>query len=280
MKKILVPCDFSAPSQNAMKFAINLASKTQGEVIVLHTIILSAMYDPVFLGEAPLAYDSTFMKEMKEDIQKRYEKMTQALETKDVPINLKITQGNIISAVRHEYDQNRIDLIIMGTSGTSGLDEVFIGSNTEKVIRHSPVPVFALRSTHQLDSIKQILVPTTLSLNQGDLMKKVKELQHFFKATLKFILINTPLNFKSDFEAHQLFDAFIDYYGLKNYTFDFKNYYSEEEGIVDFAKHHEVDLILMATHARKGLSHLYHGSITENLVNRNQLPVWTCRLKD
>lgn len=280
MKKILVPCDFSAPSQNALKFAINLAAKTQGEIIVMHTIILSAMYDPVFLGEAPLAYDSAFMKEIKEDIKRRYEKMTHSLETKDVLINLKITQGNIISAVRHEYDHNKIDLIVMGTSGTSGFEEVFIGSNTEKVIRHSPVPVFALRSTHQLDAIKEILVPTTLSLNQSELMNKIKELQFFFKATLKFLLINSPLNFKSDQEANELFESFVDYYGLKKYTFDFKNYYSEEEGIVEFAKDNEVDLILMATHARKGLSHLYHGSITENLVNHNRLPVWTYRLKD
>src|SRR5690606_20205563 len=103
-----------------------------------------------------------------------YEKMTQQMEIAHVPINLKITQGNIISAVRHEHEHNDIDLVVMGTSGTSGFEEVFIGSNTEKVIRYSPVPVFALRSNHQLDNIKQILVPTTLSLNQKELIKKVK----------------------------------------------------------------------------------------------------------
>ncbi len=53
-----------------------------------------------------------------------------------------------------------------------------------------------------------------------------------------------------------------------------------EEGIIEFAEHEKIDLLVMATHARKGLAHMFNGSVTEKIVNRLDYPVWTYALED
>lgn len=166
----------------------------------------------------------------------------------------------------------------MGTSGTSGLKEIFIGSNTEKVVRFSPVPVLTVRLASSLQAVKHILVPSTLDLNQTDFIKKLKELQEFFDATLHVLLINTPIHFRSDAEGREALEAFVKHYKLSNVKLHFRNYTHEDSSILTFAISEKMDMIAMATHARKGLAHT--GSITENVVNHLQTPIWTYRLQE
>ena len=66
---------------------------------------------------------------------------------------------------------------------------------------------------------------------------------------------------------------------LKNYKTHLSNYSSETDGIIDYANEEQVDLVLMGTHARTGLAHLFSGSVTESVVNRIQYPVWTSHLR-
>jgi nucleotide-binding universal stress UspA family protein len=111
-------------------------------------------------------------------------------------------------------------------------------------------------------------------------MRRVKELLDFFDASLDILLVNTPLHFRPDSEAKDLLKEFVAHYKLENYKLHFKNYYTVEQGIIQFAHDEKVDLIVMPTHALKGLAHLFNGSITEDVVNHIQSPVWTyCLVK-
>ncbi|MDH4092783.1 MAG: universal stress protein [Cyclobacteriaceae bacterium] len=273
MKNILVPCDFSAPSREAFKFAINIAAKTKGEIVVLYAIQIPVMYD--FGGGTPLAVNPISLASMEEDAKKLFQKMNHELQANTVKTSLEILQLDLISAIKRLIDTKKTDIVVMGTAGTSGFQEMLIGSNTEKVVRHSPVPVLAVRTAPALDSIKRILLPTTLKLDQTAFIGKVKELQEFFNASLQILLVNTPSHFMPDAEANEALAEFVKYYKLKNYTLHFRNYRNEEDGIVKFAHEEKSDLIAMATHARKGLAHIFNGSITEDVVNHLTCPVWT-----
>lgn len=279
MKRILVPCDFSVPSREAFKLAMNIASKTNGEVTVLHAIYIPVLYDPTLAGASTLAYDPVFLSGVEEDAKKRFEQMKKDLPSGTIKTSIQIIQGTVVSAITRVIETQKIDLVIMGTTGASGFQEVFIGSTTEKVVRHSPVPVLAVRTAPELASIKKILLPTTLSLNQAEFIHKVKELVYFFDSTLHILLINTPLHFKPDAEAKAALEEFVEHYKLNNYKLHFRNYRSAEEGIIKFANDEQIDLIAMATHAWKGVVHLFTGSITEDVVNHIKCPVWTYCLK-
>jgi nucleotide-binding universal stress UspA family protein len=212
---------------------------------------------------------------MEDEINKELDKMKKQADAKSISVTSEVIQGELISSVKKMIEIKNIDLVVMGTAGASGLAEIFVGSNTEKVVRFSPVPVLAVRKAIEIKSIKNMLLPSTLSLGQNDFIKKVKELQQLFNATLHVLLVNTPRNFKRDKEAKEALEEFAKHYSLTNYKLHFKNYFHEEDGIVDFTYSEKMDLIVMATHARKGLAHLFNSSVTENVVNHVQSPILT-----
>jgi len=275
MKRILVPCDFSKLSMEAFKMAHDIAQKAQGEIVVLYAVYIPTLYDPTLMGET-IAYNAQLITDLEEESKRNFEKMKKEYGHASVKTSLEVLTGDVLVCIQQTIESKHIDLVVMGTSGTSGLEEFFIGSNTEKVVRHAHVPVMAIRAFRPVESIRNILLPSTLALDQTAFMKKVKELQSFFHATLHVLLVNTPTHFRRDAEAKEAFNEFAKQYQLTNCVFHFKNYRKEEEGIIDFMQSEKADLVAMGTHARKGLAHLFNGSITEDVVNHMQSSsVWT-----
>ena len=109
---------------------------------------------------------------------------------------------------------------------------------------------------------------------------KVKGLQAFFKAHLYIVWINTPLNFTSDTETFERLEKFAQRYMLKDYSLHVFNHRDEEAGILEFTNTVKGDIIAMATHGRKGISHLLNGSLAEDVVNHTRGLVWTYSLKN
>ena len=279
MKKILVPCDFSQPAKEAYKFALELALISKGEIFVVHAIQLPLMYETAF-GIQPYPVDPELMKKMEDQATQAFQKMKQTYHSPVVlAVHFQILYDFVLPSVRNFIQENAIDLVIMGTHGTSGLEEFFIGSNTEKIVRFSPVPVIAIRCARTYGAIQNIIFPSLLELNQSDLIGHTVKLQEFFKAKLHIITINTPENFQTDSEAHEKMQDFADHYKLKNYTLNFRNNFSERDGILLFAEEIKADMIAMATHSRKGLKHFFMGSIAESVVNHLDRPVWTYSIK-
>ncbi|MFZ6013205.1 MAG: universal stress protein [Bacteroidota bacterium] len=278
MKRVLVPCDFSKQSNEAYQVALELATNAKSEIILLHVLAIPYLHT-AGLGGEPLAFDPTYFKGMEEDAKKELQKMQEKGTNQSLKVTTEIIYGDLIGSVKNTVEKHNIDLVVMGTSGASGLTEIFIGSNTEKVVRFSPVPVLAVRKAVELKSIKNILLPSTLDLNQTDFIKKLKELQEFFRATLHILLVNTPVHFRRDADANEALEEFAKHYKLSNYKLHFKNYSHEVDGIVEFAYTEKMDMIAMGTHARKGLAHLFNSSMTEKVVNHVQCPIWTYCLK-
>jgi len=275
MKKILVPCDFSVAARQAYKFAIELASTSKGEIFVVHAMAFPVVYESTF-GIQPYTLDVFEMKKLEDNAKETFERMKKAHPApSNVPVTFFPVQDYLLHSIRAFTEEKKIDLIVMGTHGSSGLEEFFIGSNTEKVVRFSAVPVIALRKAPFFSSIKNIVLPNTLELNQTDLIAHVQSLQKFFDATLHILLVNTPIRFKTDQEAKEAIHEFAKHYKLKNYTANFRNDAHEQNGIINFVHEIKADMLAMATHGRKGLAHLFVGSLTEAVVNHVDCPIWT-----
>lgn len=279
MKNILVPCDFSIPSFEAYKFAMEYASETGGMVKVLHAINVAAMYVPNMEGGGPLAYEPTFLSVLEDDARKRMDTMRASV-PQDIPSTLDIWYGDIVTCIRQAIDEKKADLVIIGTSGAGGPGEIFAGSTTEKIIRNSSIPVVVIRKAPTFASISKILVPTALNEDEAGFMMQVKKFQKIFDAEIHLLLVNTPTHFISDDEARKRFNEFVNENSLKGFSLHFRNYLSEEDGIADFASEEKMDMVMMGTHGRKGLSHLFIGSITEDVLHRVPCPLVTCKLEN
>jgi nucleotide-binding universal stress UspA family protein len=277
MQTILVPCDFSKPAINAYRFALDVATQSKGTIHLLHVIELPVMHDTVLMPV--LNFEQELLNDLKKNAEMQFNKVSTQYLVKSVKVIFAVQFGSVSHMIQDYIKKESIDLVLMGSHGATGAHEFFIGSNAEKIVRNSPVPVLVMKDYYK-GPIKNIVFPNTLNTeNQEDLTMKVKALQNFFKAHLHIVWINTPLNFTSDHITNERLDAFAKRFMLKDYTISIFNQTDEERGIIEFSNAMRADLIAMGTHGRRGISHLINGSLAEDVVNHYKGLVWTYSLK-
>ena len=137
----------------------------------------------------------------------------------------------------------------------------------------------AIRKSFKLNKIKNILFSTTLLPEENHLVKHAKKLQDFFSATLHLLLVNTPHNLNRTSDERAVMEKFAQHHKLKNYTVNTRDNFYIENAIIDFVHEIKADMIVMGTHGRKGLSHLFMGSVAEDIVNHLDCAIWTYPIK-
>ncbi len=278
MKKLLVPCDFSAQATEAFKSALSIAGKSAGEVHLLHVIELPVLHDAVLMPV--LSFEEALFRELEEKAATEFSKLQQ-LNTNGIPVSTKVLFGATARMILDYINDQGINAVVMGTRGASGLREVFIGSNAEKIVRQSPVPVLVVRQAFTTDSITDLVFPNSLETeNQEELVLRVKALQDFFGARLHILWVNTPTNFTADYRTKERLQKFADRFMLQHYTINIYNDVYEEIGIINFAHFLKSSMIVMGTHGRRGLAHIFSGSVTEDVVNHTHLPIWTTTIEE
>jgi len=274
MKRILVPCDFSEPAQEAFKFALTIAQQSKGEVHVLYIL------DMTFLRGNPslshnYAFNVNFLKEMEEEANSNFQKMWQKFSPRTLAVKFHQRIGSLVMDIESYIQANGIDLVIMGTHGAGGSKW---GSNTEKIVRNAPVPVIAIRKNPD-GEIKKIVVPIVPEHRDREFAERLKEIQRFFKSKLHLLWVNTPGNFKSDPQSQVELSRYAQTYNLTNVSLSIRADHTVEEGVLRFARETRTDMIAIGTHGRKGLDHWFTGSIAEDIVNEANYPIWTFTLR-
>ena len=282
MKKILVPTDFSKNSKHALKIAAILAKKSGGRVELLHANTAVAYAPPLPDYYVPEAYDMTeYYENAAEELYRLKRELVDSGDYDTVSFETVVEEGFLYATVRRIAEEDRADLIVMGTKGATGATEFFVGSNTEKVIRTAPCPVLAVPENSGDFNLKKVILPTTLRKDQAGVFRTLAEWQKVFPFEVKVLYLNNPAGFDSNEEIENAVKTFTEAAGLKKVMpFISGNTFNEEASILQFAGQEHADLIAMGTHQRKGLSHLLFGSLTEDTVNHSDIPVLSCPLGD
>ncbi|ARV08917.1 universal stress protein UspA [Winogradskyella sp. PC-19] len=277
MKKIIVPIDFSEHSEYALETAASIAKKHNGELIVLHMLELSnAVYTA---SRSSIGEEAVFYLKLAE------QKMSKFLDRpflEGVEITPVIKHFKVFKEINDIVDEQQVDLIVMGSHGASGVKEVLIGSNAEKVVRHADIPVLIVKQNPILVEFDTAIFASDFSEEAVEAYLKAKAVFNKLDATMNLIYVNTPdTSFKSSIEIDRLVSSF-----LKKADGNLESLsdvhvvsdYSVEQGILNFANNIGADLIAVATHGRKGLAHFFEGSISEDIANHSTLPVMTFKI--
>ncbi len=166
----------------------------------------------------------------------------------------------------------QIDLIVMGSHGAKGIKDVFIGSNTQRTIRQTNVPVLVVKKTLQND-FKKILFAYDF---QEDLIKPFEAVLQFvnlWKADLELLFVNVPFRFKETSEVMSEVSRFMHQFPGAQYRSHIYNALDEATGIHDFALEQKVDLIALVTHGKTGLNRIMSHSVAESVINHEEIPV-------
>ncbi|MBK7938623.1 MAG: universal stress protein [Lewinellaceae bacterium] len=281
MKKILVPVDFSANAKHALRVAANIAVRYNAWMEVLH-VNTAIAYTPAF-PEYPVmgTYDMT---EYYDTVADEFKALKKELVAEPAFANLKIEtrieEGLLFSTVRRVAEEDSVGLIVMGTKGASGAVEFFVGSNTEKIIRTAPCPVLAVPENSGDFDLKTVVLATTLDEDQFAAFLQIASWQKHWPFKVKLLYLNNPGLFGSNSEIEAAAESFAERAGVGDITtFGSSTTFNEEASIVKFAEKEHADLIVMATHQRKGLSHLLFGSLTEDTANHSTVPVLSVSVK-
>jgi nucleotide-binding universal stress UspA family protein len=280
MKKILVPTDFSKPAQIAVDVAADIAKKSNAEVILLHVIEEASSTSFNIVGEvsadsAADCDDKIFTMKLIERAKKQMAKIVEDTKAAGVKVRQELRMGTPFHGMRAIITEQKVDLVVMGTAGHSKLEEMIIGSNTEKVVRHSNCPVLTVHKKPAKSDFKNIVYATGMSKDEEVFSRIIRRTQQVYDSTVHLVRINTPGNFQRDTVVKKYMNDFAKKLQLKNYTINVFNDLTEEEGIVYFADSINADMIAMATHGRTGFAHVLAGSIAEDVVTHSKRPVLT-----
>ena len=275
MKKILVPIDFSDISRNALHFALSLAEKNQASVTLLNSVHFDYYSDYQY---GTFSSAKTLMDDVKDAMAKKMEDFMKTLDT-SVEVNMVISDSSLVTSVKEMVPEQGYDLIVIGTQGCTGLEEALIGSNTEKIVRHSPCPVISVPSKTEVDQINRILIPLDIREIKPSFLDKVAALQKHFEAEIEFLWVKTPHNVENEESVSEELTKLIQSHGVEHFDFTIVRNVFPSDGILWHAEDTNADMIAMATHARRGISHWLSGSLTEDTVNHIKVPVWSFRME-
>ncbi len=274
MEKILVPIDFSDVSVRATQFAIELAEKHHAEITLLNSVHFDYFTDYQF---SSFSTAKTLMDDVHDAMKKKMDAFVRQFDTA-ISLATEINSMHLITAIKEKVKDEGFDLVVVGTSGCSGLEEALIGSNTERVVRHAPCPVIAVPKDASSDEIEKVMVPIDLREIKGSFFEEIAKLQKTFNAKLDFLWIKTPHNIENEELVQKELTDLISSYGITDFTLTIEHNVFPSDGILWHADDTNADMIAMATHARRGLSHWFSGSLTEDTVNHIDIPVWTFKL--
>jgi nucleotide-binding universal stress UspA family protein len=274
MKRILVPTDFSKHAEYALKVAAQIAKTNNSEIILLHMLELPHQSSDA-LGMGSDIPEIMFFKNRAIS---KLEELMDVDYLKGISVSEIIQFEKAFEGILTVSRKNNVDFIIMGSHGASGFQEMFIGSNTEKVVRASDVPVLVIKNETQQFKADNFLFASDFSDEIKKPFRKILEFANLFNSHLNLVMINTPNSFKSTHVAEKIMNDFVAEFDLKDFSTHIYNDSNVEKGILNFANTIKCDIIGMCTHGRTGFSHFFNGSISEDLVNHAVRPVITFKI--
>jgi nucleotide-binding universal stress UspA family protein len=165
--KILCPVDFFPASDAAVNYAAGLAENYDASVHLLHVIT------PVAAGAYEYAIDTTeIIRSMEESSMQEMNRLVAKMKMAGIKAEPELRVGDVYDEIKRTIEIEKPDLIVMGTHGRRGMERWFMGSTTEKLLRHSPVPLVTISAATErafnAPRFRRILVTTDFSEGTPD----------------------------------------------------------------------------------------------------------------
>ncbi len=272
MKRILIPTDFSAYAERAIDVGVKIAKRTNAEVYLFHSV------------EYPHGWKNAFKNEQEyqllcqHEFEKRSKELTQIkkdIQAEGLKVYSDIFEGKFLKNISYQANIIQPDLIVMGSHGASGKEELLIGSNTQKVIRKLHFQVLAVKEKIENLNFKKALFVTGLDEKDKAAFKRFLEFIKVLEVEEVHIMTVNTTGFFSQ-PSLLMHESFKDFKSLATEHNVFAHFYSDysiEAGIRHFSEDFGIGLIGISNKVRHPLKRIFLGSNVEMLVNHSKIPV-------
>lgn len=268
MKKILVPIDFSANANLALRHATQVANKFGATISVLHAYQVATSTGNL------VSIDHIVEADREEELKAQISEIKPLLDT-NTKIESQVIKATSVESICMVAEKLKADLIIMGTKGADGMKKLFLGSTASNVILHTSIPVLAIPSDFQNFHLTNI----TLALDDkkiGDLtlLKPILELAKEFKAVLKLLTVIDEEHPKARIDPD--LEEYLKNEGV-NYTYFIVKADHIVEGIRKFVVREKSDLLCLIHHPRGMFQNIFGASVAKELVFELSVPLLVLR---
>ncbi|TDH29242.1 universal stress protein [Segetibacter sp. 3557_3] len=275
MKKILVPTDFSQTAEKAFRFAVNLALKVDGAIVLYH------VYTPVNSTFIGVEQDRRiYNAQMKDKALKRLQRLKKKVagEPCSIAIETIVARSPLTGSILSFARQNEIDLITMGTQGASGLKKVLVGSEASRIAGESPVPVLLIPEKFEWKDPRDIVFATNYDFSELHALQLAIEFAkiyeagitvvHFFELTATRDSLKIEMGFFQRFADHikKLFSSCQ--IAFKPILTD-----SVEETIENLSREVPYDTMVMVRRNKTYLQKLFSKSFTRAMSYVTTIPL-------
>jgi nucleotide-binding universal stress UspA family protein len=280
MKTILVPTDYSAVAKNAAIFAFNLAPQLKAEKIIFYN---SYQAPPVLtenVAPAMPIMDIETIRTISDEGMKHFVESVQAHCPPGLQVEPMAEYGMISSDIEEISKTTGADLIVMGITGTSKVEEVLIGSTATSVVRHTKVPVIIVPGDARLMQVKNVLLATNLKkVVETTPVQPIKNLLDATGAKLYVLNIEEKDNDKISEKTYQkeLLNSLLSEY---NPQFYFENNHDFIAGINEFVEANNIDLIITIPRKHGFFKGLFKESHSKKLAFHSRVPLMYVHLED
>lgn len=280
MKTILLPTDFSKDAEKGYATAASIA-KAMGVGIHIFHLIKSHVQELNF-GYSGLNAADQVSKLDGGDMDDTETKL-KALSESEIFEGVKITssyslvfEGDVVEGIIEEINRQDYGLIVMGTAGEDQKEEAL----AEIVARHTVTPIITCKESLPAFAPKNILVCTDFQNITRGFLKRLDSIGSKYGAKYTFLYVNTHKHFKSTKEIKSDYNRVKRNFEFPNIDLIVHNDYSIKEAVLDVSSQGGFDLIAMATQGKRGISRLFLGSNTEEILTTSSVPVYSYNLHE
>lgn len=266
-KTIVVPTDFSVCAQNAANYAVSLALQNNSNVILVHST--SVRFSE---AGALMDYSQQIKQVSQEYIKEEQERIIRLFPKIEGRISWRISIVDLDIEIKELEADLEADLVVMGTKGRSGWEEILLGSETARIIESARIPVLAIPANYGYSKAREVVFACSLEeqLSSTDkqllslfIHEKAKiHLYHNYKDYLDMDIEKEQQLLK---EFHRYFKQYIDF----QLEFNTNNV----ESIEEFSKSVHADFLVVRKQHKSFLKDLFSTSVSKGLSYRAKMPL-------
>lgn len=269
IEKIVVPTDFSESAYVAIDHAVDVAKRFGAELHLVHVLETGA-YQGIFAPSKKTEYNEL------EEAQLKLQEDAQNLEAKSgISVSQEVVRGRIYEEIVAAADDSDADLIIMGTHGTSGWEEFFVGSNAFKVVTQSSCPVLSIQGKATRPELKNIILPIDNTPETRQKVRYAATIAKKFGATIHIasLLTDDSEDIRYDFEKKV--NQVVEYLDREEipHTQTVLQGSNLATMTMNFAESKGGNLIVMMTEQESNLTGFLMGPYAQQVVNHSKIPV-------
>ncbi len=276
MKNILFPTDFSQTADNAFVYALHLAKSLGADLHVLHTYSM-----PIVSGLG--VESSEVVQQVYENVElTSFEKLKEQASVlrnvaeqenaSEVKLSFLFQEGDLIMNILEAISKENIDLVVMGTTGASGFEQKFFGSNTINAIKAVDIPILAVPHLAKFNGITKIGFTTIFKDSDKQPLAEVLKLAEDFDAKVRCFHVAKDTqdvtielavrDWKRDFASDKL-----------KFIINPLDEQTVEEHISDFVKDFNISILAIVKRNQTFFERLFGSSLSKKLASKPEVPL-------